>query len=151
MSKNIPHSLGGFRGAFESEHGRKPTEQEIWNAAIISWRDLCQPASNMLAPEQVEAAWRAGWAACRDAEYVGQEAENEAWGMSQTCANADWENAAPKQAEPIVNKSLTAPDGYKLVPVEPTQEMIAAVGVGGSGVYERLVWKQMLSATRGTP
>jgi hypothetical protein len=50
MSKNIPHSLGGFRGAFESEHGRKPTEQEIWNAAICSWRDLH--------PQATEPAWR---------------------------------------------------------------------------------------------
>lgn len=57
-------------------------------------------APKALAPEQVEAAWRAGWAACRDAEYVGQEAEDEAWGMSETCANADWENAAPKALAP---------------------------------------------------
>jgi hypothetical protein len=46
MSENIPHSLGGFRGAFESEHGRKPTEQEIWNAAIRSWRDLTKQKSD---------------------------------------------------------------------------------------------------------
>ena len=59
-----------------------------------------QQAQEPVAPEQIEEAWRAGWAACRDAEYVGQEAEDEAWGMSETCANADWENAAPKQAEP---------------------------------------------------
>lgn len=57
-----------------------------------------------VAPEQIEAAWRAGWAACRDAEYVGQEAENEAWGMSQTCASADWENASPKAMEPLTAK-----------------------------------------------
>ena len=47
MSENIPHSLGGFRGAFESEHGRKPTEQEIWNAAIRSWRDLTKQKSDV--------------------------------------------------------------------------------------------------------
>ena len=46
MSENIPHSLGGFRGAFESEHGRKPTEQEIWNAAIRSWRDITRQKSD---------------------------------------------------------------------------------------------------------
>ena len=46
MSENIPHSLGGFRGAFESEHGRKPTEQEIWNAAIRSWRDITRQRSD---------------------------------------------------------------------------------------------------------
>lgn len=47
MSENIPHSLAGFRGAFESEHGRKPTEQEIWNHAIRSWRDLTQQKSDV--------------------------------------------------------------------------------------------------------
>lgn len=46
MSENIPHSLGGFRGAFESEHGRKPTEYEIWNAAIRSWRDITRQKSD---------------------------------------------------------------------------------------------------------
>lgn len=53
MSENIPHSLGGFRGSFESEHGRKPTEQEIWNAAIRSWRDLHPQAS-----EPAPAGWK---------------------------------------------------------------------------------------------
>ncbi|WP_046060030.1 hypothetical protein [Paracidovorax citrulli] len=32
----------------------------------------------------LEKAWRAGWAACRDAEYVGEAAEDEAWGASAT-------------------------------------------------------------------
>jgi len=47
----IAHSLGGFRGGFASEHGRKPTEQEIWNHAIRAWRDL-NPATT--APAQAE-------------------------------------------------------------------------------------------------
>lgn len=59
-----------------------------------------------VAPEQIEAAWRAGWAACRDAEYIGQEAEDEAWGMSETCANADWDNAAPKALEPLTDGQI---------------------------------------------
>jgi len=36
----VPHSCAGFLGAFESDHQRKPTPQEVWNAAIRSWRDL---------------------------------------------------------------------------------------------------------------
>ena len=36
----IAHTCAGFHGGFTSEHGRKPTEQEIWNHAIRSWRDL---------------------------------------------------------------------------------------------------------------
>jgi hypothetical protein len=38
--QDVPHSLAGFRGAFTSINKRKPTEQEIWDAAIRSWRDL---------------------------------------------------------------------------------------------------------------
>ena len=63
------------------------------HTAIEALQAKLDAAPKALAPEQVEAAWRAGWAACRDAEFVGQEAEDEAWGMSETCANADWESA----------------------------------------------------------
>lgn len=31
--------------------------------------------------EMAEIAWRHGWASCRDADYVGEEAEDERWGM----------------------------------------------------------------------
>jgi len=34
---------------------------------------------------------------------------------------------APKQAEPAIKESLTVPEGYKLVPVEPTREMLYAI------------------------
>jgi hypothetical protein len=47
--EHVSHSLGGFRGGFESLHGRPPTEQEIWNAAIRSWRDL-NPAAAVQPP-----------------------------------------------------------------------------------------------------
>lgn len=43
------------------------------------------PAGNPLTDEQMfemaEIAWRHGWASCRDADYVGEEAEDERWGM----------------------------------------------------------------------
>lgn len=38
----VPHSLGGFRGAFYDMARRMPTEQEIWCAGIRSWRDLTE-------------------------------------------------------------------------------------------------------------
>ena len=47
----IAHSLGGFRGGFASEHARNPTEQEIWNHAIRSWRDL-NPVAYPLQPNK---------------------------------------------------------------------------------------------------
>lgn len=44
----------------------------------------------------LEKAWRAGWAACRDAEYVGEAAEDEAWGASEINGLAiDIEQSAP--------------------------------------------------------
>jgi len=39
-SENIAHSLAGFKGGFIALHRRQPTEQDIWNHAIKSWRDL---------------------------------------------------------------------------------------------------------------
>lgn len=50
----IPHSLGGFRGAFQSLAGRPPTEQEIWAAGIRSWRHLNEHSFNDL-PTRVTA------------------------------------------------------------------------------------------------
>jgi hypothetical protein len=38
-----------------------------------------------------EVAWRAGWAACRDAEFVGEEAEDEAWGYQGATVAQDTE------------------------------------------------------------
>lgn len=39
----VPHTLAGFRAAFLSRFNRQPNEQEIWGAAIRSWRDLTDP------------------------------------------------------------------------------------------------------------
>lgn len=44
-------------------------------------RNCAAPAAPTAA--LLEKAFRTGWAACRDAEYVGQEAEDEAWGASE--------------------------------------------------------------------
>jgi len=100
----------------QAENERNKTVVQSWLKANASngWindlrkeRDALQAKLDAMGkgepvpPEQVEAAWRAGWAACRDAEFVGEEAEDEAWGMSETCANADWENAAPKALAPL--------------------------------------------------
>ena len=40
-----------------------------------------QPLTDEQMFEFAEIAWRHGWASCRDAEYVGEEAEDERWGM----------------------------------------------------------------------
>lgn len=101
-------------------------------------------APKALAPEQAEAAWRAGWSACRDAEYAGQEAEDEAWGMSETCANADWESTAPKACEPLTPDErqqvveLLDKEGHDSKDFEPecplctARQKLAAHGIGGT-------------------
>ena len=38
-----------------------------------------QPLTDEAFYAMAEVAWRAGWAACRDAEFVGEEAEDETW------------------------------------------------------------------------
>lgn len=38
------NTLGGFKGGFIGLHGRAPTEQEIWNAAVRSGIDRTKPA-----------------------------------------------------------------------------------------------------------
>jgi hypothetical protein len=41
--QHTPHTVGGFRGWMVGLNGRTPTEQEIWDAAIRSYRDLAEP------------------------------------------------------------------------------------------------------------
>ncbi len=40
-----------------------------------------QPLTDEQMFDLAEIAWRHGWASCRDAEYIGEEAEDERWGM----------------------------------------------------------------------
>ena len=40
-----PHTQAAFVTSFVDREGRQPTPQEVWDAAIRSYRDLAQPAS----------------------------------------------------------------------------------------------------------
>ena len=63
----------------------------------------------------LEKAFREGWAACRDAEYVGEDAEDEAWGASAANGLAiDIEQSAPAAAPncPRCSGSGEDPEGY---------------------------------------
>ncbi len=40
LRHNIAHTCAGFHGGFISVHGRPPTLQEVWNHAILSFKDL---------------------------------------------------------------------------------------------------------------
>ncbi|MBO0943536.1 hypothetical protein J1N44_17925 [Acidovorax temperans] len=77
---------------------------------ILSVIATCDPAEQQAAPkaapgeqntvpaEWLEQAYREGWAACRDAETIGEEAED--WAFGNSTANSrmiDAQQAAPKQ------------------------------------------------------
>lgn len=140
-----------FESYAASDSPRELAEMIV--AALHPAPKQAEPEGYKLVPEQVEAAWRAGWAACRDAEFVGEEAEDEAWGMSETCANSDWESTAPKQAEPANKESLTVPEGYKLVRVEPTLAMLYAIQNDCDIMPQRgkRIWATLLAAAPTPP
>lgn len=50
-------------------------------AGSITSSQPSKPLTDEQMFEMVKIAWRHGWASCRDAEYVGEEAEDERWGM----------------------------------------------------------------------
>ena len=65
---------------------------------------------NTVPAEWLEQAYREGWAACRDAETIGEEAED--WAFGNSTANSrmiDAQQAAPKQEaqEPVAWESTT--------------------------------------------
>lgn len=88
--------IGYWGGAFSIEGGADLYEVEQVSAFGRVYKNLplyaapvaAQPPSQPVDPVHVinnaaaETAWRAGWAACRDAEFAGQEAEDDEWGMN---------------------------------------------------------------------
>jgi len=101
-------------------------------------------------PVALEMAWRAGWAACRDAEYAGQEAENEAWGNSHTHRLVNNIKDAPVAAQAPQNLGrLTLEEArlWRVVPVEPTAGMLVAGNHGQPGDFSAAkCWSDMLEA-----
>lgn len=108
--------VGDERGAFEAwargqtwikDCGKHPADmgtyghwdtQKVWQA----WQTraaIAAQAPQQAAPaaEWLEQAYREGWAACRDAETIGQEAED--WAFGNSTANSrmiDMQQAAPQ-------------------------------------------------------
>lgn len=54
MSSITCHTLGGFKGGFFVQHGRAPTEQEIFNAGMRSGRDIIWPKHMVNNPDNQE-------------------------------------------------------------------------------------------------
>ncbi len=49
-----------------------------------------------------------------------------------------------------IKAALTPPEGFVMVPVEPTEAMMEAVGVGAEGI-RRHMWRLMLAARPEVP
>ena len=70
-----------------SESGNPNVLMSWWHepALPVGTKIYTSPHRKPLTDEEMfkiaEIAWRHGWASCRDAEYVGEEAEDERWGM----------------------------------------------------------------------
>jgi hypothetical protein len=92
-----------FRIATEGDAGGN----ELLTQSPAQWVELTDDAVYAAA----EVAWRAGWAACRDAEYVGEAAEDEEWGYQGATIAQDTEtklrekNTRPQPAEPSASSS----------------------------------------------
>lgn len=65
---------------------------------LLGGAALAAPQQEVPAAEWLEQAYREGWAACRDAETIGEEAED--WAFGNSTANSrmiDMQQAAPQQ------------------------------------------------------
>ena len=99
------------------------------------WRDIASAPTE--APQEFESvqgralalAWAEGWAQCRDAEYVGEEAENEAFNQSHTLAKCLHADQTRFQGG-LSNDQLRRAWGVKLPNVIPTDEQLTAFALG---------------------
>lgn len=98
---------------------------------------LAAQAAPTEAPQEFESAqgralasaWAEGWAQCRDAEYVGDEAESEAFNQSHTLAQCLHADQTRLQGG-LSNDQLRRAWGAKLPRVIPTDEQLAAFALG---------------------
>jgi hypothetical protein len=74
-------------------------------------------------------AWAEGWAQCRDAEYVGEEAESEAFNQSATLAQCLHADQTRFQGG-LSNDELRRAWSAKLPNVMPTDEQLTAFALG---------------------
>lgn len=86
-ARSHPHENMDAMCELRTEIARLTNENARFKAQRKQWVGLTDDAIYAAA----EVAWRAGWAACRDAEFVGEEAEDEAWGYQGATVAQDTE------------------------------------------------------------
>ncbi|WP_206737687.1 hypothetical protein [Enterobacter cloacae] len=93
---------------------------------------------------EVDEAWARGFNACRDAMLQGAENAESPTTM-QTAPALD---SSPKIAESTSGNSPVIPDGWVLVPIEPTYQMCEAMGLQWESPRFPDRYKAMLSAVK---
>ena len=90
-------------------------------------------------------AWAEGWAQCRDAEYVGEEAESEAFNQSNTLAQCLYADQTRFQGG-LSNDQLRRAWSAKLPNVIPTDEQLTAFALGIEAAAQPLKAEQAKDA-----
>ena len=90
-------------------------------------------------------AWAEGWAQCRDAEYVGEEAESEAFNQSHTLAQCLYADQTRFQGG-LSNDQLRRAWSAKLPNVIPTDEQLTAFALGIEAAAQPLKAEQAKDA-----
>jgi hypothetical protein len=95
-------------------------------------------------------AWAEGWAQCRDAEYVGEEAESEAFNQSHTLAQCLYADQTRFQGG-LSNDQLRRAWSAKLPNVIPTDEQLTAFALGIEAAAQPLKAEQAKDAAEDAP
>ena len=131
------HSLAAFHDGRNNDNRRSQKHIDAYDALHAEAERLAAQAAPTEPPQEFESAqgralasaWAEGWAQCRDAEYVGEEAESEAFNQSATLAQCLHADQTRFQGG-LSNDELRRAWSAKLPNVIPTDEQLTAFALG---------------------
>lgn len=134
--------------ALGKDWGKPETAAEKWNArALLAEQARTEPTQEFESAQgrALASAWAEGWAQCRDAEYVGEEAESEAFNQSATLAQCLYADQTRFQGG-LSNDQLRRAWSAKLPNVIPTDEQLTAFALGIEAAAQPLKAEQAKDA-----
>lgn len=135
------YSRAPFEAADEIERLRAEVERLAAQAAPTEPPQEFESAQG----RALASAWAEGWAQCRDAEYVGEEAESEAFNQSATLAQCLYADQTRFQGG-LSNDQLRRAWSAKLPNVIPTDEQLTAFALGIEAAAQPLKAEQAKDA-----
>lgn len=119
----------------------------IRNRALLAEQARTEPTQEFESAQgrALASAWAEGWAQCRDAEYVGEEAESEAFNQSHTLAQCLYADQTRFQGG-LSNDQLRRAWSAKLPNVIPTDEQLTAFALGIEAAAQPLKAEQAKDA-----